>query len=154
MNRKLKRLISSAASLTAVLTFSASMATYADIEPNPLISRNAPAYDNAGASYSAKQGNDEHYFSFWNVSAPNYLAYDLSAVPQEQRKSVMAVWYNTSSYDGIGQYQSRNMEPFSYTIEVNKADGGEYPEDGWEVAVTVDDNTLSSRLIAVVIMIE
>ncbi len=149
MNRKLKRLISSAASLTAVLTFSASMATYADIEPNPLISRNAPAYDNAGASYSAKQGNDEHYFSFWNVSAPNYLAYDLSAVPQEQRKSVMAVWYNTSSYDGIGQYQSRNMEPFSYTIEVNKADGGEYPEDGWEVAVTVDDNTLSSRQHAV-----
>ena len=149
MKRKIKKLISSALSLISVLALSASMTAFADIEPNPLISRNAPAYDNAGASHSAKQGNDEHYFSFWTVSAPNYLAYDLSAVPEEQRKSVMAVWYNTSSYDGIGQYQSRNMEPFSYTIEVNKADGGEYPADGWEIAVTVDDNTLSSRQHAV-----
>jgi len=145
MNRTLKKLISSAASLTAALTLSASMAAFADIAPNPVISRNAPAYDNSGASYSAKQGNDEHYFSFWTAGAPNYLAYDLSAVPEDQRKTVMAVWYNTSSYDGIGQYQSRNMEPYSYTIEVNKAAGGECPADGWEVAVTVDDNTLSSR---------
>lgn len=145
MKKFMKKTMSAILSLTAAVSLTASMAVYADIPSNPVISRNCPAFDKDGDSYSAKQGNDEHYFSFWNVSAPNYLAYDLSEVPEDQRRAVMAVWYNTSSYDSIGQYQSRNMEPFSYTIEVNKASGGEYPAEGWETAVTVDDNSLSSR---------
>lgn len=145
MKKFMKKTMSAVLSLTTAVSLTASMAVYADVTPNPVISRNCPAFDKDGDSYSAKQGNDEHYFSFWNVSAPNYLAYDLSEVPELQRRKVMAVWYNTSSYDSIGQYQSRNMEPFSYTIEVNSAPGGEYPEDGWEVAVTVEENTLSSR---------
>lgn len=145
MKKFMKKTMSALLSLTAAVSLTASMAVYADIPSNPVISRNCPAFDKDGDSYSAKQGNDEHYFSFWNVSAPNYLAYDLSEVPEDQRRTVMAVWYNTSSYDSIGQYQSRNMEPFSYTIEVNKAPGGEYPAEGWETAVTVDDNSLSSR---------
>ncbi len=145
MKKFMKKTMSAVLSLATAVSLTASMAVYADVTPNPVISRNCPAFDKDGDSYSAKQGNDEHYFSFWNVSAPNYLAYDLSEVPEFQRRKVMAVWYNTSSYDSIGQYQSRNMEPFSYTIEVNSAPGGEYPEDGWEVAVTVEENTLSSR---------
>lgn len=145
MSKLIKKALTVLTSLAAAASVTASLAVYADMTPNPVISRNCPAYDLSGESYSAKQGNDEHYFSFWNASTPNYLAYDLSEVPEEQRRTVMAVWYNTSSYDSIGQYQSRNMEPFSYTIEVNKAPGGEFPVDGWETAVSVDDNTLSSR---------
>lgn len=145
MKRLLKRAAAVLTSMAAAACITSSMAVYADVTPNQVISRNCPAYDKSGDSYSAKQGNDEHYFSFWNSGTPDYLAYDLSDVPEEQRRTVMAVWYNTSSYDSIGQYQSRNMEPFSYTIEVNKAPGGEYPADGWETVVSVDDNTLSSR---------
>lgn len=145
MKKIMKKTMSILAALTTAAALTSSMAVYADIPSNPVISRNCPAYDNDGESYAAKQGNDEHYFSFWNASAPNYLAYDLSEVPEDQRQKVMAVWYNTSSYDSIGQYQSRNMEPFSYTIEVNKAPGGTFPEDGWEIVETVESNSLSSR---------
>ena len=109
---------------------------------NPVISRGVPAYSAKG---DAKSGNDVHYFSFWNSATPDYLAYDLSGVPKEQKKQVIAVWYNTSAFDSIGNYANRNMEPSDYTIEVNAADGGEYPESGWIVAETVTDNTLSSR---------
>lgn len=145
MKKIMKKTMSILAALTTAAALTSSMAVYADMPSNPVISRNCPAYDNSGESYAAKQGNDEHYFSFWNASAPNYLAYDLSEVPEDQRQKVMAVWYNTSSYDSIGQYQSRNMEPFSYTIEVNKAPGGTFPEDGWEIVETVESNSLSSR---------
>lgn len=75
----------------------------------------------------------------------DYLAYDLSGVPEAQRQVIDAVWYNTSAYDTIGMYSNRNMEPSDYTIEVNAAQGGDYPEDGWEIVETVTGNTLSSR---------
>lgn len=119
-----------------------SFTAMAEIEPNPVISRNVPAYSNSGQPSAA---NDEHYFSFCFVPTPGYVAYDLSGVPEEQRKQVLAVWYNTSAYDDIGMYRNRNMEPSDYTVEVNSAPGGEYPEDGWEVVETVSGNTLSSR---------
>ena len=41
---------------------------------NPVISRGVPAY--SGKSDSASSGNDEHYFTSWNASAGDYLAYD------------------------------------------------------------------------------
>jgi len=110
---------------------------------NPVISRGVPAY--SGKSDSASSGNDEHYFTSWNASAGDYLAYDLSGVPQSQRKKVLAAWYNLSSYDNLGAYASRNAEPIDYTIEVNKAQGGSYPSSGWEVVETVKGNGLSSR---------
>lgn len=113
------------------------------IAPNPVISRNVPAY--SGTSTNPSAGNDDFYYTFWMSAAPDYLAYDLSGVPEAQRKQVMAVWYNTSSYDSIGQYISCNAEPVDYTIEVNAAPGGSYPADGWVVADTVTDNGLSSR---------
>ncbi len=105
---------------------------------NPVISRGVPAYSDK--SDSASMGNDEHYFTSWNASAGDYLAYDLSGVPKEQRKKVLAAWYNLSSYDDLGAYASRNAEPTDYTIEVNKAAGGNCPSAGWETAVTVTGN--------------
>ncbi len=119
----------------------------AEVTANPVISRDCPAYS-ASSPYSATSANDAFYYSFWYGTAPDYLAYDLSAVPEEQRKTVLAAWYNaTGSYDyTVGQYgNSSNAMPSDYTIEVNSAEGGTYPEDGWEVVETVEGNTLHSR---------
>lgn len=110
---------------------------------NPLISRNAPAYSEK--SDSASSGNDDKYYTFWTSAPDDYLAYDLSLVPQSLRKKVLAVWYNTSTYDNIGVYVNKDAEPMDYTIEVNKAAGGSYPTSGWEVAETVNGNCYSSR---------
>lgn len=143
MKKLIKRSVSAVASWVIALSC-AGMYAYADITPNPVINRNCPAYSGANPA-TASAGNDEHYFSFWFGNTPDYLAYDLSDVPPEQRKQVIAVWYNTSSYDVIGNYVSRNMEPSDYTIELNAAAGGEYPADGWIVAETVTDNTHGSR---------
>ncbi|MBP3761369.1 MAG: lysophospholipase [Ruminococcus sp.] len=140
----LKKFLSALAGTVIAFSGAGMMSTYADNIPNEIISRNCPAYsgnENANPSF----GNDEHYFSFWQSSSPDYLAYDLSGVKPEYRKKVIAVWYNTSAYDNIGMYVNRNMEPSDYTIEVNSAKGGEYPADGWEVVETVEGNTLSSR---------
>ena len=133
-------LLCAAVTVTALSVMSASAVT-----PNPVISRNVPAYSGTNPA-TATAGNDEHYFSFWQGAAPDdYLAYDLSGVPEAQRQVIDAVWYNTSAYDVIGMYVNRNMEPSDYTIEVNAAPGGDYPADGWEVVETVTGNTLSSR---------
>ncbi|MBR0485011.1 MAG: lysophospholipase [Oscillospiraceae bacterium] len=117
----------------------------AEVSPNPVISRNCPAYSGTNPA-TATAGNDDYYYSFWQGVAPDdYLAYDLSGVPEENRKIIDAVWYNTSAYDVIGLYINRNMEPSDYTIEVNSAEGGTYPETGWEIVETITGNTLSSR---------
>lgn len=113
-------------------------------EANPVISRNVPAYSGSNPA-TATAGNDEHYFSFWNAQCPDYLAYDLSGVPEENRRVIDAVWYCTSAYDVVGMYVNRNMEPSDYTIEINAAPGDDYPEDGWEIVETVEGNTLASR---------
>ena len=101
---------------------------------NPIISRNVPAYSGSG---KASAGNDDAFYTAWESSAEDYLAYDLSAIPLSQRKKVLAVWYNTSTYDNIGIYVNKDAEPVDYTIEVNKAAGGSYPAAGWEAAETV-----------------
>ncbi len=110
--------------------------------PNPVISRDVPAYSGKG---EGKNGNDQHYFTFWQSSAGDYLAYDLSEVPENQRSRVIAVWYNVSAFDNVGMYVNRSSEPEDYVIEVNSAEGGAYPEDGWKTVKEVTDNTLSSR---------
>ncbi|MBQ2135341.1 MAG: lysophospholipase, partial [Clostridia bacterium] len=138
-----KKLLSAVTAITATALTLSSFSAYAKVEPNPVISRNCPVY--SGKASQPTAANDEHYFSFCFLTTPDYIAYDLSAVPTGERKQVLAVWYNTSSYDYIGSYKSRNMEPSDYTIEVNSAEGGAYPENGWEVVETVEGNTLSSR---------
>ena len=116
--------------------------TYTAMAANPVISRNAPAYSGGG---TASQGNDNAYWTAWQSYAPDYLAYDLSGVPAAQRQQVLAVWYNDSTFDRIGQYVNKSDEPVNYTIELNAAGGGAYPNDGWVTAVTVQNNGLSSR---------
>lgn len=109
---------------------------------NPMISRNVPAFSDSGTASAA---NDEHYYTAWQTGAPAYLAYDLSGVAESQRQQVIAVWYNDSTYDNLGSYVSKNEEPIDYVIEINAAEGGSCPEEGWETAVTVSGNGLSSR---------
>ncbi len=142
MKKIIKRAAASVVSLALSASALSSLYVFAEVSPNPVISRNCPAYSTSG---QASAGNDEHYFSFWQSSSPDYLAYDLSAVPDSEKKQVIAVWYNTSSFDMIGSYTSQNGKPTDYTIEVNSAEGGEYPTDGWEIAETVTENKLASR---------
>lgn len=142
MKNIFKRSISAITALSAVASVICASSAFAEITPNPIISRNCPAYSGKG---DAKSANDEHYFSFCSITSPDYLAYDLSAVPDSQKKQIIAVWYTTSSFDKIGSYVNSNMIPSDYTVEVNKAKGGEYPTDNWEIVETVKDNTLASR---------
>lgn len=137
--------------MSATIAVSSSFSIYnnytahAEFTSNTVISRECPAYSSAGTG-SASSANDKYYYSFWNSSAPDYLAYDLSEVPENQRKKVIAVWYNaTGQFDYTVVNGSSNGMPSDYTIEVNSAEGGTYPEDGWEVIETVKDNTLHSR---------
>lgn len=143
MNNSVKKVLSTVSAIAAAAVSLGAFNANAKVTPNPVISRNCPVY--SGKASQPTAANDEHYFSFCFLTSPDYIAYDLSAVPAEQRKQIIAVWYNTSSYDYIGNYKSRNMEPSDYTIEVNAADGGIYPEDNWEIVETVTGNTLSSR---------
>ncbi len=143
MNKQLKKIIAATAAMsTMIAALNCFTANASMIEPNPVISRNCPSYSGSG---DAKSANDEHYFSFCFMTSPDYLAYDLSEIPDADKKQVIAVWYNTSAFDNIGNYANRNMEPSDYTIEVNAAAGGKYPEEGWEIVETVVENTLSSR---------
>ncbi len=113
--------------------------------PNPVISRRVPAY--AGVNgWSARSGNDDHYSGYWTGKAPDdWLAYDLSGVPEEQRRQVLAVWYSPSTFDQLGAWASRIHEPTDYTLEANAAPGGACPETGWETLVTVTGNPLGAR---------
>jgi len=113
-----------------------------EMKPNTVISRNVPAYSGSG---NASFGNDDAFWSSWDSAAEDYLAYDLSGVDASKRKKVIAVWYNNSTYDNIGQYVSRSSEPIDYVIEVNSAAGGTYPNDGWKTVKAVTDNRFSSR---------
>ena len=112
------------------------------INPNPVISWGVPAYSAEGCVSDANNGD---YKTFWKSSSPDHIAYDLSCVPSENREKVIAVWYNESTYDNIGSYVSQSDIPTDYTIDVNPAAGGKYPENGWETAENVTGNPFSSR---------
>lgn len=137
--------------LSSVIAVSSTISMYtfnaaAEVIANPVISRDCPAYSES-SPYTAKAANDSAYYSFWYGSAPDYLAYDLSAVPENQRQTVIAVWYNTTGqydYTVVNGGSSSSM-PSDYTIEINDAPGGSYPTDGWETVETVTGNTLHSR---------
>ena len=151
MKNKFIRNITAIAAAAASVSCLGTSYVYADenamISSNPVISRNCPAYSGA-SPYTASAANDDFYYSSWTSSSPDYLAYDLSGVSDSEKSKVIAVWYNNSgAYDStVGTYYSgSNGEPTDYTIEVNSADGGEYPESGWVTVDTVSDNTLKSR---------
>lgn len=145
VKKALVAVLSAMVLLPVTTVYNLSNSVYAEVTSNPVISRDCPAYSSIGAG-SASSANDKYYFSFWNSTAPDYLAYDLSDVPESQRKKVIAVWYNaTGQFDYTVLNGNSNGVPSDYTIEVNSADGGVYPEDNWEVVETVKGNTLHSR---------
>jgi len=74
-----------AASALVICACSGAVNVSAEVTPNPVISRGVPAYSEANPA-TATAANDEHYFSFWFGTAPDYIAYDLSEVPKEQKK--------------------------------------------------------------------
>ena len=80
--------------------YSVTASAAAAMQPNPIISRGVPAYSGGGR---ASDSTDAVYYTSWQSSAPDYLAYDLSGVPASQRKKVLAVWYNDSTYDNLGE---------------------------------------------------
>ena len=54
---------------------------------NVIISRSLPAY--SGKSQEAGHANDDKYYTFWNSAPEDYIAYDLSSVPQSQRQECL-----------------------------------------------------------------
>lgn len=110
----------------------------------PRISDGAPAFASSG---DASQANDGTPNTAWHGSVPGWLAYDLSAVPTNQRHELVVAWYaiHTGGYlnDLAAPQTSR---PIDYAIEVNTAPGGgPAPTDGWVEVVSVNDNTRSAR---------
>ena len=83
MKRLMKNTVSAISSCAIALSCTVGMSAFADVTPNPVISRGCPAYSGANPA-TASAANDEHYFSFWTGTAPDYLAYDLSGL-KEQR---------------------------------------------------------------------
>lgn len=123
---------------SSFVTSSARMAS------NAVISRNVTAYSGGG---TASNGNDDAYWNTWDSTAGDYLAYDLSSVPADKRRQVIAVWYNTSTYDNIGQYVNRGAEPIDYVIEVNSAAGGSYPSGGVKGDVNTDGKFTAADVV-------
>jgi lysophospholipase L1-like esterase len=83
------------------------------VQPNPRISANAP-----------------------RIQGDNWQGYDLSGIPERGR--VIAVWYDTGTFDRIGEYSSREFSLYDYVIEANT--------DGiWKPLLTVTDNLFSTR---------
>ncbi len=113
------------------------------ISASPCISHAVPAF--SGVSPESFLANDGDYSAYWDCSVPDYIAYDLSAVPPQLRYKVIAVWYNKSTYFPIGGFQTRDMIPENYTIEVHTAPGGLCPPNCWKTILTVTGNKYSSR---------
>ena len=110
-----------------------------------MISRGVPAYASSDLATSA---NDSNYGTTWRGSVPGWIAYDLSAIPQNQRSKIVIAWYNNDTYDydyTIKNTGSYNI-PKNYTIEGNTAaGGGSAPTSGWETLATISNNKYHSR---------
>ena len=103
------------------------------------------------AVYSDKQGTayascNDVYYDAWNGAVGSYLAYDLSGVPQAQRRTINVAWYSGAwnNYDYTVLKESAGASLSAYKISVNSADGGSYPESGWKEVVSVKDYTAHS----------
>lgn len=118
------------------------------VKPNPLpvISRGVPSYSSAGV---ASRGNDASFATFWqtysNHGLPQWLAYDLSGVPVNQRDQVIIIWLSESwSFYGQNVFRA----PKEYTIDVHAAAGGTIPasdDSGWVTLISEDTSYYKSR---------
>lgn len=129
--------------LAACCLMGTSAAFAAPLPATQIISRGVPAY---ASSDKPELANDANYQTTWNGTAPGWLAYDLSQIPQASRAKSVVVWYS-SSYDYDPKIKQRmsygNLQ--NYTIEGNTAAGGKLPKSGWQTLVTVKDNIYHSR---------
>lgn len=138
-----------AAMIVAATTFAATLvtpATAAETAPgsSPLINRNTPVYSDTQDSAAA--ANNEIYYDGWRGTVPGYLAFDLSGTPAENRTTVNLAWYATwTNYDYTVLNESPYAAPAAYTIAVNAAEGGAYPEEGWVNVLSVTENPCHSR---------
>jgi hypothetical protein len=118
-------------------------------EAMPLLSADAPAFASSShASGSADAAKDRLPNSRWvATSLPAWLAYDLSAVPDDQRQQVLIAWYGGLANGFINpEPDPSRLLPIDYTLELNHSPGGtEPPADEWEVVATVTDNDRNSR---------
>ena len=131
--------------------------------PMPLIGRfagvNAFAdndLDGTLIDFGANRARDDvydgwgHYWRNLNLPYPAWVAYDLSAVPVQQRGPVLVAFYNESDgYDnGPSSFTPLSYnEPQDYFIEGNAAPGSTSgaPSSGWVTLLAVSGNTHHSR---------
>lgn len=117
--------------------------------PAPIISRDAPAFASSSLTEPARNANDADYGTRWrSVGTPAWLAYDLSAIPVARRTRVAVAWYNdpvTPDYDPTLINVNAYNLPSDYTLEANRAAGGELPSAGWTTLATVTGNRYHSR---------
>jgi len=112
---------------------------------SPIINRNGSVYsDQQSTAYAAC---NDVYYDAWKGVEGSYLAFDLSEVPEAQRKLVDFAWYSTAwnSYDYTVKKESGQAAPAAYTISVNAAEGGSYPTEGWVEVAKVTENVYHSR---------
>jgi hypothetical protein len=115
----------------------------------PLISRDVPAFaSGASADATASKANDDNKATGWaSDKIPGWIAYDLSAVPAEQRKQALVIWHDLFAYDFIDSAPTADQKlPVDYKIEANTAaGGGAAPTDGWTELASVTGNDRNSR---------
>lgn len=145
MEQRHFRTMSLAMAMTvAVLSVPVMLATAA-APASPIINRNGAVYsDQQSTAYAAC---NDVYYDAWKGVEGSYLAFDLSAVSEEQRGLIDFAWYSTAwnSYDYTVKNESGQAAPYAYTISVNAAEGGSYPTDGWVEVVKVTENVYHSR---------
>ncbi len=121
------------------------------VKPLPNISAGQPVYASSGTAAYATDGFNDTY---WNGTAPGWLAYDLSAVPAGNRSNVVVFWNNDSltlPYDDNFNASTHSATPgvdnlASYTIDANAAPGGgSPPTSNWVTLASVSGNTYHSR---------
>jgi lysophospholipase L1-like esterase len=118
--------------------------------PMPLISRGRPAYASR-SSFPPARAFDADYGTQWSsghqptVAEPDWIAIDLSSVPEEQRASVYSVWFNEAGYVYDTVEGMSYQLPGDYEIQSHAGPGGKKPPvDGWVTLVSRKGNTLSS----------
>lgn len=112
--------------------------------PMQLISRDVPTFASSGM---AKNANDAQPNIAWSSDAlPAWLAYDVSAVPQEQRQQVLLAWYCYWADYLVDIPKPEQMLPLDYVVETNAAPGGgQPPAAGWQEVGKVTANAKSAR---------
>lgn len=118
------------------------------------VGRGLPAF--ASSSCPGKlpgNANDGDLTTKWRSCAiptesnPVWLAYDVSRIPSDQRKRLLAAWFNrTSNYDMTARDPGLPLNlPRRYALEAHASASSTPPDSGWTRLEEVNDNALHSR---------